>query len=114
MTSPFPEENDPLQGHLDSLAIRIREIARDYQGDCHGLLRILRTIEASHQEIRVELFEPSLPDTRRDLYGLLRDIEESGGWPYIERMKLRSLLGKVRPETPEDNEEPFSADRFEK
>jgi hypothetical protein len=22
----------------------------------------------------------------------LKDIEEEGGWPYIDRMKLRSLL----------------------
>jgi hypothetical protein len=41
------------------------------------------------------MFEPSLPNTRKDLYGLLRDIEETGGWPYIERMKLQMLMEKL-------------------
>lgn len=45
-----------------------------------------------HREIRVDMFEPILPNTRKDLYSLLKDIEESGGWPYIERMKLQALL----------------------
>jgi hypothetical protein len=38
------------------------------------------------------VFQVSLPDNRQALYALLKDIEEEGGWPYIDRMRLRSLL----------------------
>jgi hypothetical protein len=41
------------------------------------------------------LFQASLPDNRQALYALLKDIEESGGWPYVERLKLRSLLSNL-------------------
>jgi hypothetical protein len=50
------------------------------------------------------LFEPSLPDTRNALYQLVRDIEESGGWPYIERMKLQAVLQHLLPEGEENQE----------
>jgi len=79
----------------------IWEIAKEYEGDSLALLALLRVLEKLHWQIREELFHPALPDTRRDLYQLLRDIEENGGWPYIERMKLRSLL--IHLEFSEDN-----------
>jgi hypothetical protein len=96
MNSPFSGDKEALQGRLDSLVTTVMAIAREHQGDCDGLLRLLRTLETLHREIRVEMFEPSLPDTRKALYGLLRDMEETGGWPYIERMKLQFLLGQLR------------------
>ncbi|MEG3440210.1 hypothetical protein V0288_23980 [Pannus brasiliensis CCIBt3594] len=95
MNSPFTGDNDRLQGQLQSLRATVTAIAKENQGDCHGLLLLLRTLESLHREIRSGLFEPSLPDTRQSLYGLLREIEETGGWPYIERMKLQFLLGKL-------------------
>lgn len=67
-------------------------VARGYEGDGLKLLSLLRTLEFLHREIREELFQPTLPDSRRELYNLLKDIEEEGGWPYIERMRLRELL----------------------
>jgi hypothetical protein len=36
-----------------------------------------------------------LPQTRNDLYQFVKDIEEKGGWPYIERMRLRDLLQSI-------------------
>jgi hypothetical protein len=59
---------------------------------------LLRHLEELHRQIREEIFEPSLPNIRNDLYNLLRDIDESGGWPYIERMKLRALMHHLLPE----------------
>ena len=53
---------------------------------------LLRTLEDLHRRIQEQIFQPSLPDTRKNLYDLLREIEETGGWPYIERMKLQALL----------------------
>jgi hypothetical protein len=77
---------------LQEMATAIRELARQQQGDSQSLLLLLRTLERLHREIREQLFEPSLPNTRKELYNLLRDMEESGGWPYIERMRLKALL----------------------
>jgi hypothetical protein len=95
MNSPLPGDNSPLQDQLNSLVIAVTAIAQKQQGDCNGLLLLLRTLENLHRQIREEMFEPSLPNTRKDLYGLLRDIEETGGWPYIERMKLQMLIEKL-------------------
>jgi hypothetical protein len=44
------------------------------------------------------MFQVSLPDNRQALYALLKDIESQGGWPYIERMKLQSLLANLQAE----------------
>ena len=88
----------------------IWETAQAHQGDCLALLMLLRILERLHWQIREKLFHPALPDTRNELYQLLRDIEEKGGWPYIERMKLRSLLMQLElseeeaPSTPSSEE----------
>jgi hypothetical protein len=77
---------------LEELSATVRAIAQEYQGDISRLLSLLRTLEHLHREIREQLFEPSLPNSRSQLYPLLKDIEESGGWPYIERMRLQTIL----------------------
>ena len=86
-------ESGNLQSQLQSLTEAIRTLAESCQGDSVLLLALLRTLESSHREIRDGLFQASFPDNRQALYKLLRDIEANGGWPYIQRMKLRSLLG---------------------
>ncbi|MGF1541408.1 MAG: hypothetical protein ACFCU5_13315 [Pleurocapsa sp.] len=78
-----------------SLQTAVREIwrlAKEHHHDILFLLDLLRSLEAIHRKIRTEMFEASLPATRNDLYQLVKDIEEKGGWPYVERMKLRELL----------------------
>jgi hypothetical protein len=55
-------------------------------------LALLRQLEKLHKEVRDGAFQESLPDNRQRLYSLLRDIESEGGWPYIERMRLRELF----------------------
>lgn len=72
--------------------------AKAYEGDCFELLSLLRTLESLHRQIRDELFQAALPDNRQKLYALLKEIEENGGWPYIERMKLRQLLTNIEVE----------------
>jgi len=84
--------NQKLTEEAERIQALIWETAQAYQGDCLALLKLLRVLEQLHWQIREKLFHPALPDTRNELYKLLRDIEEKGGWPYIERMKLRSLL----------------------
>jgi hypothetical protein len=81
-----------LQEKLEAITADIRALADHYQGNILGLLALLRALEHTHREIQENLFQSALPDNRQELYALLKDMEEAGGWPYIERMKLRSLL----------------------
>jgi len=82
--------------NLGAIAQSIRAAASQQQGDSLALLRLLRLLESLHQEIRDGLFQAALPDNRQALYSLLRDIELSGGWPYIYRMKLQAFLQKLQ------------------
>ncbi len=83
---------------LAAIAKLVRDTANRYEGQNLNLLALLRLIEALHQEIRDELFQKSLPDNRQALYAMLRDIETSGGWPYIHRMKLQAFLAALSAE----------------
>ena len=67
-------------------------LAKKHQHESLYLLSLLRDLEQIHRQIRVNYFESALPQTRNDLYQFVKDIEEKGGWPYIERMRLRDLL----------------------
>ncbi len=78
--------------NLGAIAQAIRTFSQTCTGDSIKLLALLRLLESLHQEIRETLFQSSLPDSRQALYSLLRDIETSGGWPYIHRMRLQDLL----------------------
>jgi hypothetical protein len=85
-------DSEHLQVKLQAIAAQIRAEAAIHQNDSVALLALLRALEGLHREIREDLFQPSLPDNRQALYALLRDIEEQGGWPYIDRLKLQLLL----------------------
>ena len=89
------EVDNQLEAKMQRLSDDIWALAKRYQGE-RELLLTLRTLERLHRQIREELFQPSLPNTRNALYELLKNIEESGGWPYIERMKLRDLLVQLQ------------------
>lgn len=80
---------------LEKTANDIWTLAEEHRHDTLFLLSLLRNLEKIHRQIRTEIFELSLPETRNALYQLVRDIEEQGGWPYIERMKLRELLNNM-------------------
>jgi len=85
-------ESHSLPPQLQALVEQVESLASDCQQDYGSLLELLRVLESLHRRIRLDYFEPALPNTRRGLYGLLKDIEESGGWPYIERGKLGKFL----------------------
>jgi hypothetical protein len=90
---------------IEKLMDEVVNLAQKSQEDSMLLITILRKLEFTHRQIREELFEPSLPDTRHGLHGLLKDIEETGGWPYIERMRLENLCTKLL-QASEDIEQP--------
>ena len=90
------EVDNQLEAQMQRLSDDTWALAKRCQGERELLLFMLRTLERLHRQIREELFQPSLPNTRNALYELVKNIEESGGWPYIERMKLRDLLVQLQ------------------
>ena len=66
---------------LQSTLAEIGDLAEANQKDLLFLLSLLRSLEQLHRDIRSNLFEVSLPSRRNDLYNLVKDIEEAGGWP---------------------------------
>ncbi|VEP18462.1 conserved hypothetical protein [Hyella patelloides LEGE 07179] len=85
-------KSNELAAKLQQISTEINQLAEQNQDDILFLLALLRDLEKTHRQIRTTMFENSLPKTRNDLYNLVKDIEEQGGWPYIERMRLRKLL----------------------
>lgn len=84
-----------------AIAQLVQTTAQNYSGDGLALLSLLRLLEHLHQEIREGAFQEALPKNRQALYAMLRDMEAEGGWPYISRGSLRSLL-QYLPEVQED------------
>ena len=96
---PLQSKNTSLkEAKVQKLSTEIYHLAQQNQDDLLFLLSLLRNLEQTHRQIRTEMFETSLPKTRNDLYNLVKDIEEQGGWPYIERMKLQSILKNIQSE----------------
>ncbi len=89
-------DSQKLEKELTEIKQKIWDLAQEYKQENRSLLELLRSLENIHREIRDQIFEPSLPNTRNALYNLIRDMEETGGWPYIERMKLKDLLLKLQ------------------
>ncbi|MGL6339338.1 MAG: hypothetical protein ACRC80_09385 [Waterburya sp.] len=90
---------------LKNTAKDLRVLAEKHRSDSIFLLSLLRDLEAIHRQIRVEFFEAALPQTRNDLYQFVRNIEEKGGWPYIERMRLKDLLQHLELQPKIESEE---------
>jgi hypothetical protein len=81
--------------HLGKIVDEIHTIADRDRADPIALLGLLRTLEQLHREIQQGYFQSALPNSRQALYALLRDIEENGGWPYIQRWKLQELFANL-------------------
>lgn len=90
-----PGATGPLPQDLQEIAVAIHRAAQDRDGNSVALLALLRLLEQCHRDICETQFRNALPSNRHTLYTLLRDIEVHGGWPYIQRMKLRALLANV-------------------
>ena len=105
MTQERDMDNVDSDSVADKTVTEIYALADKHRGDSLFLLSLLRDLEKIHRQIRVEFFEETLPQTRNDLYQLVRDIEEKGGWPYIERMRLREILQNIEPEQETESQE---------
>jgi hypothetical protein len=91
-------KNSAIENELKKLVSEIWNLAEKSPDDIFDVLLILRELELLHRNIRQEMFEPALPDTRHRLYLLLKHIEEVGGWPYIERIRLKDICQKLLSE----------------
>ncbi len=105
MTEDRDTSNIDSDGILKDTAKDICALAENNRGDSLFLLSLLRDLEKIHRQIRVEFFEAALPQTRNDLYQFVREIEEKGGWPYIERMRLKDLLRNINLEKKAESED---------
>ncbi len=83
---------------IEEIRLAVQVAARKRANDCEALLSLLRQLEGLHRDICETLFQDSLPNNRQHLYYLLKDIEVNGGWPYIQRMKLKQLLKTLEEE----------------
>lgn len=105
MSQPAMSQLDSLSQDLpedlSAIATQVQAAAQARQADVLELLQLLRVLEDLHREIRETLFQDALPDNRQALYGLLKDIELSGGWPYINRMRLKALMEHLMTEESE-------------
>lgn len=110
VTSLTPSSATTATQQLDRIATEIQEIADRDRTDPLALLLLLRTLEQIHREIQEGYFQAALPDGRQSLFALLRDIEENGGWPYIQRWKLQALLANL-PESEQLQSEWQNLDR---
>ena len=73
-------------------------LAEGLEGDPAALLDLLRRLEQLHRTIQDGAFRNSLPEDRNRLYQLLESMEDSGGWPYIPRLQLRTFLDLLQRE----------------
>ncbi|NEQ43888.1 MAG: hypothetical protein F6K00_10155 [Leptolyngbya sp. SIOISBB] len=89
---------DQLPDDLKLLAQTAEQAAIARAGHEIELLALLRLLEQLHSQIRDDWFQASLPTNRQRLYALLRDIEVNGGWPYIQRMRLHTLVKELQGE----------------
>jgi hypothetical protein len=90
-------------GELDKLVEQLRSLAEQHRGDPHQLLHILRVLESLHRDINNSLFQPALPNSRHELFDLLRDIETHGGWPYIYRLSIEELCQNLSAPIADDS-----------
>ncbi|MBC7823346.1 MAG: hypothetical protein H7126_05635 [Candidatus Parcubacteria bacterium] len=94
---------------FEQIASSIQKLAEASKGDSIKLLALLRLLEGLHRDICEGLFQESLPDNRQALYALLRDIEAEGGWPYIRRLGLQSLIVNLHSEPSSEDPESITS-----
>ncbi|PZU94427.1 MAG: hypothetical protein DCE90_15020 [Pseudanabaena sp.] len=103
-TQAQPQQESPTNlSELEENTERLWQIAQSQSDNPEALLQILRVLEATHKRIRDDLFQPALPNSRHELFNLLRDIETNGGWPHIYRMKVNEICKYLEQSDDEDS-----------
>ena len=81
----------------------LKGLSEGLADDPAALLDLLRRLEQLHRAIQDGPFRTSLPSDRNRLFQLLEAMEESGGWPYIPRLQLRTFLDLLQREPSADS-----------
>jgi len=81
-----------VEAEVTPLLECLGQVASANAGDPLALLQLLRQLEQLHRTIQDGPFRSSLPSERSSLFCLLQNMEQSGGWPYIPRLQLRTFL----------------------
>jgi len=115
MTSPLPTTattqtslTPDQQQRLETVLADLRQLAGELEGQPEALLALLRQLEQLHRNLQDGAFRSSLPADRGELFNLLRAMEQSGGWPYIPRLQLRTFMDLLQRDRPEE-EHPLAA-----
>jgi hypothetical protein len=106
--APETSLNPDQQQRLASVLSELRRLGSELEGDPQALLALLRQLEQLHRNLQDGAFRSSLPADRGELFDLLRAMEQSGGWPYIPRLQLRTFMDLLQRDRPED-EHPLAA-----
>ncbi|MEA5422559.1 hypothetical protein VB716_09600 [Synechococcus sp. CCY9201] len=96
------------QDHLRTQLAALETMAAELRNDPESLLDLLRQLEQTHRSIQDGPFRGSLPADRNRLFGVLKRMEETGGWPYIPRLQLRTFMDLLQQDRPEE-EHPLAA-----
>ncbi|MEB3235111.1 MAG: hypothetical protein VKM98_06765 [Cyanobacteriota bacterium] len=86
----------------------LETLTQELDGEPAALLTLLRQLEQLHRTVQDGAFRNSLPADRGALFALLRAMEQSGGWPYIPRLQLRTFMDLLQRDRP-DAEHPLAA-----
>ncbi|MEB3173180.1 MAG: hypothetical protein VKL97_04880 [Cyanobacteriota bacterium] len=111
--APSPESNSSAlsaeqQQRLDAVINQLEQLAVELDGQPAGLLALLRQLEQLHRTLQDGAFRSSLPADRSALFELLRAMEQSGGWPYIPRLQLRTFMDLLQRDR-QDDDHPLAA-----
>jgi hypothetical protein len=105
-----PEQEPTAPGHqqrLQALLAELSSLSQELANQPEALVDLLRQLEQLHRHIQDGPLRGSLPTDRHQLFELLQNLEQSGGWPYIPRPQLQNFLQQLQqnqpgaPETPE-------------
>ena len=91
------------QQRLETVLADLRHLGGELEGQPEALLGLLRQLEQLHRNLQDGAFRSSLPADRGELFNLLRAMEQSGGWPYIPRLQLRTFMDLLQRDRPEDD-----------
>jgi hypothetical protein len=103
---PLPDDQ---QQRLDALLNQAADLAAELSGHPEQLLDLLRQVEQLHRTIQDGPFRSSLPADRNHLFSLLRRMEQSGGWPYIPRLQLRTFMDLLQRDADDGPDQPLAA-----
>jgi hypothetical protein len=107
ITNPAPTPGSALtadqQERLRQALAGLEALSAELNGEPAALLELLRQLEQLHRTLQDGPFRSSLPADRNALFALLQRMEESGGWPYIPRLQLRTFMDLLQRDRPEDD-----------